>query len=52
MEEVIVYIIIALAIAYVVFRLYRRMKPKNHSCDGSCHTKCDGCPLVDKCDKK
>ncbi|MCR4770428.1 MAG: FeoB-associated Cys-rich membrane protein [Bacteroidaceae bacterium] len=46
MEEIIVYTILGLAITYVVFRLYRRIRPKKRSCD----SKCENCPLVNKCE--
>ncbi|MDO4994796.1 MAG: hypothetical protein Q4E32_07305 [Bacteroidales bacterium] len=61
MQSILTYIIIALAVAYAVWRIIRRIRGKGNACGcgGSgndicpeCQKGCDGCPLLGSCNHK
>lgn len=59
MQSYLTYIIIALALAYVIRIILRRIFGKGNSCGCSggetcseCQKGCDGCPLCDSCTMK
>ena len=62
MQTLLTYLIVALAVAYAVWKFVQRIRGKGDACscggssgDGKCpecHTTCSGCPLSDGCKMK
>ncbi len=62
MQTLFTYLIVALAVAYAVWKFVRRIRGKGDACscggptpDGrcsECNTPCSGCPLGDTCSMK
>ena len=55
--DLVAYIILAVAVGAVVWRIVRRIRHKSADCCCGDHSSCDtnncaGCPLSEKCNKK
>ncbi len=53
MQEIIVYIILAVVVVLVAIRIYRILTNRHTCCggkDGTCH--CEGCELANECNKE